>query len=171
MDENSGKKDKMRPVNDYIHEAPRPTIPTLECHSEFLKNLKKQQQQQQPMSYMPQSQPQSQSQFQPAGPAPMSNYFPYPSAPAAPKQETPDIQVVYNQLMSQFPEFAQNPVLLQALQTLALNQNKPQYPAQTAPAPGPPNYYNQSMYSGGQPQMAGQYPGKALQLLLLLSMN
>jgi hypothetical protein len=48
MESNSAHKDRARPINDYLNETPKSSVPEVECHSEFLKNLKKQQQVQQP---------------------------------------------------------------------------------------------------------------------------
>jgi hypothetical protein len=108
MDQNSGKKENFSsPINDYITGSIVNSIPSYECHSETLKNLKQQQQQKEAQSL--------QDQF-----PPQQNYVPQPGQGV----DLHDINGAYQQLVTQVPEIANNPALLKALQVLTMSSQQ-----------------------------------------------
>lgn len=154
MEPNSGKKERIKPINDYFNDQPPPAIPTMECNSEFMRNLKMQQTQQPqpspPMNYSEHNQTSNYPGMQPSNSPPMpSNYSTAPMQPSA-QPGMNEINSAYQQLVGQIPEIANNPGLLKALQVLAMSsQQTPGYSNQFnqfGQQPPPSHYQSQSSY-------------------------
>ena len=118
MESNSAKKESARSITETYAEAPHLSIPTLECQSEFMKNLKRNQIQQ--SSYEP-TKISSPPVIQPlSAPPPMQSYMAQPPPFSFISEGAEELNEALNQLVSQDPKFLNNPALVNTLKILEL---------------------------------------------------
>ena len=146
MESNSAIKEPTRPISEGFSDPPHLSIPTLECQSEFMKNLKRNQVQQSSyeapkISSPPVMQPIS-------APPPMQPYYGQSVPFSFMSEGAEELNEALNHLISQDPKFLNNPALVNTLKILEMativNKQTP-----------PPRMNEMPMYR--QPQMVPSY--------------